>query len=402
MARRAKPHEEELPFVALMDTMTNVVGVLIIVLVMIGIGLAKSVQKVLSDLPLVSFETHAQLKEELAVFDAKRDPAEVQAEIERLRPQLTGLLETLSTLEGRTENSPMPLADLGALTKDLEAAHKNRSEKKAAIELLLAQIDELTVKLDTTPRFETPPPVVVRLPSAKPMPERAEIHRILISQNKIVFLNNQELADRVEEELKKDNPEYMIRREVLKGPDGKPLMKKGATGLNVPQKKVYFDADKMEAYFNGLFNKRRPGTRDLHRDLLVEVEQLPNSATIQLKLAPRPESGETVEQALVQTSAFRSRLRELKKAPNTVLWFHVCKDSIPAYLGARDIVDLYEQLPVGWDIFDKPVFTQNMPADYLVDYTPPPPPPMAPGAAPAPKPAGPPPVVIAAPKASID
>ncbi|NBV85693.1 MAG: hypothetical protein EBS01_05410, partial [Verrucomicrobia bacterium] len=88
MARRAKPHEEELPFVALMDTMTNVVGVLIIVLVMIGIGLAKSVQKVLSDLPLVSFEAHAQLKEELALFDAKRDPDDVQAEIDRLRPQL--------------------------------------------------------------------------------------------------------------------------------------------------------------------------------------------------------------------------------------------------------------------------------------------------------------------------
>ncbi|MEI6871945.1 MAG: hypothetical protein WCL08_06650, partial [Verrucomicrobiota bacterium] len=280
MARRAKPHEEELPFVALMDTMTNVVGVLIIVLVMIGIGLAKSVQKVLSDLPLVSFETHAQLKEELAAFDAKRDPAEVQAEIERLQPQLTALLETLGTLESRKDDSPMPLVDLDSLTKDLDAARKNRTAKKAAVELLLAQIDQLTVKLDTTPRFETPPPVVVRLPNAKPMPERAEIHRILISQNKIVFLNNQELADRVEEELKKANPEYMLRREVLKGPDGKPLMKKGATGLPVPQKKVYFDADKMEAYFNSLFNKKKPGSRDLHRDLLVEVEQLPKTATI--------------------------------------------------------------------------------------------------------------------------
>jgi hypothetical protein len=52
MARR-KHSEEELPFVALMDTMTNVVGVLIIVLVMIGIGLARSVNKVLSELPPV-------------------------------------------------------------------------------------------------------------------------------------------------------------------------------------------------------------------------------------------------------------------------------------------------------------------------------------------------------------
>jgi hypothetical protein len=39
---------------------------LIIVLVMIGIGLAKSVKKVLSELPLVSEEEHVKLKEELA------------------------------------------------------------------------------------------------------------------------------------------------------------------------------------------------------------------------------------------------------------------------------------------------------------------------------------------------
>ena len=77
MARRAKPHEEELPFVALMDTMTNVVGVLIIVLVMIGIGLAKSVEKVLSDLPVVSIEEHDKLKAAMAEFDTKRDPAEL-------------------------------------------------------------------------------------------------------------------------------------------------------------------------------------------------------------------------------------------------------------------------------------------------------------------------------------
>ena len=47
MARRKRHSEEELPFVALMDTMTNVVGVLIIVLVMIGISLANAVKKCL-------------------------------------------------------------------------------------------------------------------------------------------------------------------------------------------------------------------------------------------------------------------------------------------------------------------------------------------------------------------
>ena len=61
MAKR-KPHEEqELPFVALMDTMTNVVGVLIIVLVMVGISIASAVKKILSDLPPVTVEEYQKM-----------------------------------------------------------------------------------------------------------------------------------------------------------------------------------------------------------------------------------------------------------------------------------------------------------------------------------------------------
>ena len=55
MAKR-KHEEHELPFVALMDTMTNVVGVLIIVLVMVGLSVANVVKTVLEDLPPVTPE----------------------------------------------------------------------------------------------------------------------------------------------------------------------------------------------------------------------------------------------------------------------------------------------------------------------------------------------------------
>ena len=51
MARRRHDNATELPFVALMDTMTNVVGVLTIVLVMAGISIAHAVKKILTDLP---------------------------------------------------------------------------------------------------------------------------------------------------------------------------------------------------------------------------------------------------------------------------------------------------------------------------------------------------------------
>ena len=60
-----------------MDTMTNVVGVLIIVLVLIGISLARSVNKVLSDLPPVTPEKHAELKKIVQDSTPKNDPKQV-------------------------------------------------------------------------------------------------------------------------------------------------------------------------------------------------------------------------------------------------------------------------------------------------------------------------------------
>jgi hypothetical protein len=400
MARRAKPHEEELPFVALMDTITNVVGVLIIVLVMIGIGLAKSVQKVLSELPAVSVEEHAKLKEELAAFDSKRDPAEVEAEIAKLKEELAKVEEKSKELELQKENSPTPIIDLEKLMKDLEAARKERMERKTTVDQLLAEVDKLKVKLDSTPHYEAPPPVVVRLPNAKPMPEKAEIHRVLVTGNRIMFLQNIQLAEMVQDKLREDGSPYTLRRETLKGPDGKPITKKGPSGLPVQQRKTYFDGAKMEVFFNDLFNKRKAGRRDLNRDLIVKVVQVPNSSTVQMQLEPRLESGETAAQAAAQTSFFRSQMRELKKDPDSVLWFHVSKDSIPAYLAARDIVDATEQIPVGWEIVEKPVYTQNMPAEFLVDFTPVAVSPTGTGA--AAKPTGPPPVRIAPPKMSVD
>lgn len=392
MARKAKPHDEELPFVALMDTMTNVVGVLIIVLVMIGIGLAKSVKKVLSELPLVSEEEHVKLKEEVAKIDTSRDPAEVAAETAKLQKELEKVVEALKEVETAQAKNPIVLEDLDKLLKQIDALRKERDQRKLTVSELLAEIDKLKIKLDTTPAYVPPPGIAIRLPNPKPMPEQAELQRVLVTENRLVFLREKDFAKAVEEELKNGNSDYTTRREVVKGPDGKPVMKKGSTGQPAPVRKLTFDPLKMANFFN----RANVGNRDVK----VEVLQRPNSPNIQLTVLPKPNGGETVEQARKMSSAFRSQLHALKTNPKAVVWFHVCKDSIPAYLGARDLVDL-DGIPVGWEMWDKPSFTHPIATEYLVEYTPPPPAPAPPPGTP-PKPAGPPPVVIAAPKATVD
>jgi hypothetical protein len=390
MARKSKPHDEELPFVALMDTMTNVVGVLIIVLVMIGIGLAKSVKKVLSELPLVSEEEHVKLKEELAKIDTSHDPAEVAAETAKLQKELEKTLEALKDLEAAQAKNPVVLEDLDKLIKQLDSLRKERDQRKLTVAQMLAEIDKLKIKLDTTPPYVPPPGIAIRLPNPKPMPDQAELQRVLVTEGKLHFVKEKDFAKAVEEELKNGNESYTTKRETVKGPDGKPLMKKGSTGQPAPVKKLTFDAAKMANFFN----RANVGNKDVK----VEVSQIPNSPNIQLNIVPKPTGGETIEQAKKMSSAFRTQLHALKSNPKAVVWFHVCKDSIPAYLMARDLVDL-DSIPVGWEMWDKPNFTQRISPEYLVEYTPPPPAP--PSAAPA-KPAGPPPVVIAAPKATVD
>jgi hypothetical protein len=398
MARKAKPHDEELPFVALMDTMTNVVGVLIIVLVMIGIGLAKSVQKVLSDLPMVSVEEHKILKDEMGQYDAKRDPAEVELEIAKMQGDLKKVEDELHALEGEKSKNPNAMVDLDKLTKELEAKHKERDEHKVAVQKMLEDIEKLKIQLDNTPRYQPPPPTTIRLPNPRPLPANATIHRFFISDGKLSYLNSDSLLHLVEEKLKDDaraKEMGVLKRENLKGPDGKPLTKKGPNGATIIQRRSTFDPARLSGYFDELFNRRKPGSKDANRDVLVKVVAAsPNQPTIRMELTPRPEAGDRPEQQRNTTSPFRTFLRAVAKDPQSVVWFHVSRDSIAAYHMAREIAD-FEKVPVGWDIMDKPLYTQNLPGDYMVPFTEAPPPPPLPPGTPAP-------TRIAAPKTALD
>jgi hypothetical protein len=404
MARRAKSHDEELPFAALMDTMTNVVGVLIIMMVMIGISLATTVKKVLSELPDVSVEEHAKLKEEVKKFEEKRDPAEVKQDIAKVQEDLKKLEEAMAKLEEQKAKDPVVMVDIEKLLKELEMLEKERNERRDRVAALTDEAEKLKARLDTTPRYVPPPPVQVRLPNPKTMPEQAVIHHVLVSGNKLMPVRIQELQTAVEnelEELKKNNSDIIVKKEDVKGPDGKPMMKKVAGKAPAPMRKVTFEPVKLTKYFDRKLNQRPPSPRDANRDFLVEVGAAPGSAAVQMKLTMRTEAGESFEMARQPASTFRMLLKLLKQDPKSVVWFHVSKDSIPAYLAARDIVDA-EGLPVTWEIDDRKGWSVTLPNDYQVPFTPPPvvakpPTPPPPPGAPA-KPA----VTIAAPKAAVD
>ena len=382
MARRPH-HEEELPFVALMDTMTNVVGVLIIVLVMIGIGLARSVNKVLSDLPPVTVEEHVKLVKELEATKPKTDPQQMDEESAKLQKDLKKAVEDLKTMEVSKDRQNIKIVDIDDLQKQLAERKKERDARKATVDKLLADLDKLKAQLDTTPVYVPPPATVVKLPNPRPMPDKAEVQHFLLAGNRIIYLNDEQFSDLVEAELKRAEPTIALSRETVKGADGKPVMVKDKSGRSSPQRKIVFDPRKLADYFARVHLG--------NRDLKVEVIPVPNSPRIPMKLTPLPTGGETIDQAKNLISAFQTLLKKFKTDPKAVVWFHVYKDSIPTYLAARDIADQIG-VPVGWDLYGSPTYARNLPPEYTVTFIPPPPAPAAPPGA----------VSIAPPKTTLD
>ncbi len=185
MAKR-KHDEQELPFVALMDTMTNVVGVLIIVLVMVGLSISDVVKTVLSELPPVTPDELAQIREEVKTLPKLLTPEQIEEQKQKAETDLKKAIEDLKTVDTADLASKMKSMDLDTYRKQLADRKKEREAKKAETDKLLAEVERLKALLDQTPVYQPPAPKIVRLPNPRAYPEKPDETRILVAKQGVL------------------------------------------------------------------------------------------------------------------------------------------------------------------------------------------------------------------------
>lgn len=337
MARK-KHHEEELPFVALMDTMTNVVGVLIIVLVMVGIGLAQSVRKVLSDLPPVTPEEHAKLKEQVQEKEKTIEELKAAAkDAKQINEQLEKANAEFAVLDSRRPRD-VKMVDLDTLKKQLEEKEKTLTTEKDALAKLLAEQDRLKALLDKTPVPAVKPVVpskVVRIPNSRPMPEKVKFTRVIVSDGQLYVLDLDGAERLVMTEF--NRAKQSLEGSRTKDAKGKPV--------------TIYDQDKVVKFF-----AKRPLALS---NATITVPYSKTSTRLPMKLTAKPGTGEPVEAAKQITSKFYALLRQAKNNPNTVIWFHVARDSFETYIRAREIVDALG-VPAGWDVASEASYAMGL------------------------------------------
>lgn len=346
MAKRKNSGGGEVNLDSLMDAVTNVVGVLMIVFVLVALNVASTVEKILSELPPVTELQLEELKKKLEALPPPiKKPEDVKKEIDITKELAAKAAEELKSIDLTAVQNKVKFMDLDEIRKKLEKATKDRDAAKAGLEKLFAEIDRLKKALDDTPVYTPPPPQYVRIPNPRPMPENAIREQFLLAKGRVIYLNEPQFLSAITGEFEKNK---------------KTFLKPGAPA----DKPVYVPAKVLEH-----FGRARIGDRSL----AASVEQTaPTSAALFMKLTPAPTAGESLAEIKNPASFFQRAVRKIKTEPNKVISFNVFNDSVEAYVEARAIADAVG-VPVIWQISSIDYHRARLPG-IVLDVPPPPPP----------------------------
>ena len=360
----------------MMDNMTDVVGTLLLVMLVVQLQVGQTSTQIEESLSKTTPTDIEAAKVQLT--KTEEDLKKLGVDEETIDDKVKGRAQDLRQFQATLEKQGVKFDDLTQLKT--EVADKRKAEEKIKKEMAALQTerDKLKAQLDNTPVVVGPPPVDIRVPISKPIPAGAEFFNASVLSNKVYMITDAVIRKRVMDEFEKSK-------------------------FNL----VFTNRTENNGQVTTVYNHKE--TRDLllaamiSDDFMEPIFPLNEMADrIAMQIRPKAGGGETEDQLDDNESKFRSFLVKLRARPKAVMWFKVDPSSISTYLKAREQCTRYG-IPAGWEFSTQAVFgTENLPfvVNRIKEPPPPPPPPPPPVVAAAPKP--PTTITIAPPKKSLD
>lgn len=177
MAKRRSTADNSGSLDSLLDTLTNVVGILVILLALLRLDVTTKVRQIQGVDPAATPEAVAALrltKSDLArrIEDAsrlldQRDPARVQSRLDAARDELDRVLADLAR--------PVPEApDVKAQRDALEDLRKQIAKAQDQLAVAENEVADRRARLEKIRPPKAPPPKIVHLPNPRPAPSGAK------------------------------------------------------------------------------------------------------------------------------------------------------------------------------------------------------------------------------------
>jgi DNA repair exonuclease SbcCD ATPase subunit len=324
----------------MMDNMTDVVGTLLMVLIIVQLKVNNTIHDIQSNLPKVTQEQVAQA--EAATQALKKEMAQVQSQVVAHRPidekvltEIAKKKEQLRLYETTLKQNDVQLLALEKLEKELAEKRKQVEAAKAEAAQLLAEREKLQGLLETKEITVAPPAKIVRMPAAREIPAGAELTRVLCANQEIYIVDTTALR-------KIALSAFSFQR--------KALVKEIGTIVKGVDTTLY-DHEKTAA----ALNKRKLGNS--YFELMFPVVKTQDR--LRMEIRPKEKTGEKAEDLGDFKSQFSTLLRTIKKNPKGVIWFAVYKDSLETYLAAREVCDR-NGVPAGWEMTGSPFFVETL------------------------------------------
>ena len=360
MKTRKRDDDEDGGLDSLLDTMTNVVGILVLVLIVTQLGVSEAITEITAN-STVTEEDLADAKQKLvSLADEKVELAEqtaslasidVEAERERLR-RLKEQLETrkkLLAVQSQQANEfslkiESDRATAAMNQKEVEDTKKKRAELQLTLTTSLEKQAELKAMLDRTPKRAAAPPKEVNIPDPRPAPPGAQQATFVCAYNHVYPMNVEGIRKEAEIKAK----DIIVRRKLnldpTKGIDSEAFAKL-YTKLNINDD--FFD---VECYIT---DDRWP----------------------RLKLTPKDKRGADEEEVRRPGSRIRKIMATLDPE-KFYARFYVLPDSFDVYISSRRALTDAGVL-AGWDPQGESwVYTTSVPGG--IELGPPVPKPPAP------------------------
>jgi len=353
---------------SLLDALTNVVGILVIVLVAVQLSSQEAARRMEEMIAQIDPAEQERIKQAAMDSEAKIEEMKLalksESEKDKIDPEklLAMLQEDIAAAELKAKK------DLLAA----EAAEKSVEEKKLAAEKLrrslMAQLaaledkekeftvakTDLLAKLDNMPTLNAPPPKEVRPPTPKDIPRNKDGNQLL--QERKVLVTNGKVIPFVDpgkqmETAIKNRLKIIIEKNKINVGEGN----------YIPDAK---QADALVAEFN----------KDPAKNKYFDLKLVRNGNTINLEIIPTEDCGEEPEKAV--RGIFGTVLRNMQG--KWYLRYLVEPDSFETYMAMRKVTDS-SGFYAGWTIIDPGSYLHRQFSGYRIGVKPPPRPPRDPG-----------------------
>ena len=345
----------------MLDTLTNVIGFLLIMLVLLQLGMTEAIERIREiDPPAFALsEDDIERSEELA-----RKRSEELAESSK---QAETLSEEMELLQAPSTSSEPDVIPLDQAKRQLTEVKSKVDEKEKERKIKQAEVARLKERMGRTPRAAAPPPNEIRMPDPRGAPPGSSAMYVMCKGDRVSMLD----VDSVRAEIKKQLKDPRMRAA---------LLKKSLAGATANE----YDPDKVMAYF------RRHQVKN--RDYAAAVKTFDNRPYANIEFAMLKGGGEDIKQMKRETSKLQRALKTALEK-NKYIRFLVYPDSFEAYLTARAIADK-AGVAAGWEIYRRDTWEAGLGGDIRIFQKVKPPPRPKTAARPSPKRKAPPPRVI--------